>query len=170
MPDLSPSIFNERAAQKLRSPDDLDKYIKVTNPSVWVVLAACAALLAGLLAWGFFGSVSTSVTTTALNTGQEVLCFLDADVVAQVKEGDPANIGGTPMRVAKVNNTPLSRSEAWEVVESDYLVAALLTEGDWGYAVFFEGDASNLDTGIPLTCTITTEQIVPISLIIGSQS
>ena len=43
--------FREKASKKLRSPDDLDEYVRVTNPSVWVVLAACATLMIGLFAW-----------------------------------------------------------------------------------------------------------------------
>ena len=37
MPDAKPSmsIFNLKASEKLRNPDDLDKYIRVTKPSVW---------------------------------------------------------------------------------------------------------------------------------------
>lgn len=62
MAQASPSIFNKRATERLRSPDDLEKYVQVTNPSVWVVLGACIALLAGLLAWGIFGTVSTNVS------------------------------------------------------------------------------------------------------------
>lgn len=60
------SIFNEKAASKLRSPDDLDKYVRVTNPSMWAILVACIALLAGLFSWAFFGSVSASVGATGV--------------------------------------------------------------------------------------------------------
>ena len=61
MANASSSIFNKKASEKLRNPDDLDKYLRVTNPSVWIVIAACVVLLLGLLAWGVFGTVSTSV-------------------------------------------------------------------------------------------------------------
>ena len=32
MAEQTRTIFNQRAAEKLRSPDDLDKYVRVTNP------------------------------------------------------------------------------------------------------------------------------------------
>ena len=61
MTDEKSSIFTDKASNKLRSPDDLDECVRVTNPSVWVVLAACACLMIGLLAWGFLGTAETSV-------------------------------------------------------------------------------------------------------------
>ena len=82
MADVNSTIFNKRAAEKLRSPDDLDKFVRVTNPSVWVVLAACVALLAGLLAWGVFGAVTSSVSTTGVAINGKAMCFLDAEDAA----------------------------------------------------------------------------------------
>lgn len=43
--------------KKLRSPDDMEKYLQITNPGKWIILGACAALLIGLLIWAFFGTV-----------------------------------------------------------------------------------------------------------------
>lgn len=69
MADTADSIFNKKATEKLRSPDDLDMYVRVTHPSIWIVLAACATLLIGLFAWGVFGTVTTSVVTTGTSVG-----------------------------------------------------------------------------------------------------
>ena len=169
MADVGSSIFNKRATEKLRSPDDLDRYVRVTNPSVWVVLAACAALLVGLLAWGVFGAVTTSVSTTGVVANGKAMCFLSADDTAKVKEGDAAYVSGVPMKVAGVSKVPLSRDEARDELGSDYLVSTLLSD-DWEYQVSFDGDTSVLEQGVPLTVSITTERIAPISLILRGNS
>ena len=49
MSERRANVFSERATQKLRSADDLDAYVRVTNPSVWVALIAILSLLAGLV-------------------------------------------------------------------------------------------------------------------------
>ena len=167
MADVSNPIFNRKATEKLRSPDDLDKYVRVTNPSVWIMLAACVALLVGLLSWGVFGTVATSVTTTGVSVDGEAMCFLTADKVAQVNVGDTANVGGKLMTVYSVSDIPASGEEIDALVKSDYLVKALV-EDDWAYIVRFEGNTSELKNGVPLSVDITTEQIAPISLILGS--
>lgn len=160
------SIFNKKATEKLRSPDDLDKYVQVTNPSIWVVFVACIALVVGLLAWGVFGSVTTSVSATGVRVNGETMCFLTAEDAAKVHVGDAAHVGGEQMKVAAVATVPHSRDEAGKVLVNDYLVSSLVS-GDWAYQIKFSGDASELAEGVPLTVSITTERIAPISLILG---
>ena len=170
MAEAAGSIFNEKAAEKLRSPDDLDKYVRVTNPSVWAVVGACAALLFGLLAWGAFGAVSTSVGATGAFVDGTAMCFLSAEEAAKVHAGDAANVSGERMSVAQVSAVPLSRDEAHAELGSDYL-ASTLVEGDWAYQVTFDGDGDYaFDPGVPLTVTITVERVSPISLVLGSAS
>lgn len=169
MADKPGSIFNPKATEKLRSPDDLERYVRVTNPSVWAVLAACIALLAGLLAWGVFGAVSTSVAATGVSVDGTAMCFLPAEDVAKVHVGDAASVDGRQLTVAEVAAVPLSRDEAHEQLGSDYLVASLL-EGDWAYQVVFEGTgASELASNVPLTVSIVTERVAPIALILGGE-
>ena len=40
--DKGAELFTEKARNKLRSPDDLNGYVRVVNPSGWIVLAICA--------------------------------------------------------------------------------------------------------------------------------
>ena len=167
MADVGGSIFNAKATEKLRSPDDLDKYLRVTNPAVWVILAACVALLAGLLSWGIFGAVTTSVSTTGVCLEGRAICLLDGESVAKVHKGDSATVGGEPLEVEDVAKLPVSRKEAQEVLGSDYLVSALMN-GDWAYVVDFTGESEkSLEEGVPLTVTITVERVAPISLALG---
>lgn len=168
--DATNSIFTKKASDKLRSPDDLDEYVRVTSPSVWVVLAACAALLIGLLAWGLFGTAETSVSATGTCVEGEVVCFLPADKVTSIDIGDVANVDGELMTIAELSAVPVSRIEAHEIVGSDYL-ASTLVENDWTYVVHFNGDGDHaFAEGIPLAVTITTERIAPISLLFGDAS
>ena len=166
MAENASAIFNRKAREKLRSPDDLDKYVRVTAPSTWAVLAAFALLLAGVLAWGVFGSVSTSVTATGVVVGGEALCFLPADDAARIHEGDAALVGGKKMTVGEVKRIPSSRDEAAAILGSDYLTETLV-EGNWGTQVTFAGDASSLEEGVPLTVNVTCDRVAPITLILG---
>lgn len=170
MADENSSIFTKKATDKLRSPDDLDEFVRVTKPSVWVVLAACASLLIGLFVWGLFGTAETSVSTMGTCVEGEVVCFLTGDRAANIHEGDVANVDGELMEVAALSSVPVSRIEARDIVGNDYLASALV-EGDWTYVVSFKGgDGREFTEGIPLSVTITTERIAPISLIFGGSA
>lgn len=51
------TIFREKSIERITSPEQLNDYIKVTTPSVWLVLIAILLLLGGGLVWGVFGKV-----------------------------------------------------------------------------------------------------------------
>ncbi len=50
-------LFRKTAIDNVRTPEQLNDYIKVTTSGAWLVLAAVTVLLAALLFWGFFGQV-----------------------------------------------------------------------------------------------------------------
>lgn len=62
-------LFREKSLERVSSPEQLDDYIRVTTPSVWIVLAATVIILAGMLAWSVFGTVNV---TDDNGTSQEV--------------------------------------------------------------------------------------------------
>ena len=43
--------------KKIKSPDNMDEYIRVVNPSVWLIIIAIIVLLIGSFIWAIFGSV-----------------------------------------------------------------------------------------------------------------
>ena len=168
MADLGGSIFAEKAANKLKSPDDLDKYLRVTNPSIWMALVACCLLLAGLLAWGVFGVINTNVIAAGVREGDTVVAFVDPDLIVGVDTGDTASVHGESMRVAEVSSAPLSREDITKIVKGDYLVSAIL-EGEWAYKVVLEGDGNyDFSEGVPLTVEINAESIAPLEAVLGS--
>ncbi|MDR1706028.1 MAG: hypothetical protein LBS19_15275 [Clostridiales bacterium] len=57
MDEQKQSVFRKSALDRLSSPEDLNKYIRVTTPAAWLLAAAAALILAGFLVWGFLGKV-----------------------------------------------------------------------------------------------------------------
>ncbi|MBQ6504037.1 MAG: hypothetical protein IJI57_09025 [Flexilinea sp.] len=51
------NIFRQKSIDKVSSPEQLNDYIRVTTPSVWLILLALVILLVGMLAWSIFGTV-----------------------------------------------------------------------------------------------------------------
>ena len=52
------SIFRAKSLERVSSPEELNDYIRVTTPSVQIVLLAIVILLVGILAWCVFGTVT----------------------------------------------------------------------------------------------------------------
>ena len=54
------SIFRDKSLERISAPEQLNDYIKVTKPSVWVVLIATILLIAGALVWAIFGKIEVN--------------------------------------------------------------------------------------------------------------
>ena len=92
-------LFRERALHRLSEGETLDERIRLTGPRSWAALAACGLAVAGALAWGFLGSIQTTVggpgilirpggvfPVVSLSAGR--LMKVLVDVGAFVKEGE----------------------------------------------------------------------------------
>ena len=54
----SQSIFRKKSLDKINGPEEMRDYVRVTTPSVWIVLAAILLLVIGVLGWCIFGTVA----------------------------------------------------------------------------------------------------------------
>ena len=46
---MNQQLFRKKSVDKVSSPEQLNEYIRVANPGVWMVLAAIVILLAGVV-------------------------------------------------------------------------------------------------------------------------
>ena len=72
-------IFREKSMEQLSTPEQLTGYLRVTGPGVWIVLAGLAILLAGLLVWGIFGRLVSTVTVPAKVENGKAYCYVLQD-------------------------------------------------------------------------------------------
>lgn len=54
-------LYRRSALEKLSSPDQLDKVIKITSPMSWMALAAVTVVIAVMIAWAFMGTISETI-------------------------------------------------------------------------------------------------------------
>lgn len=70
---MNKSLFRQSSIDRVQSPEQLNDYIKVSNPSAWIVTIAAIILLIAILVWGIFGTVELNKTTTSIDKdGQEI--------------------------------------------------------------------------------------------------
>lgn len=60
---MNSSIFRRKSMDKISSPEQMNDYIRVANPSVWMILAAIIVLLIGVCVWGMYGQLDTKLQT-----------------------------------------------------------------------------------------------------------
>ena len=84
------SIFREKSIRP-SSPDQLNDYLRVTSPGVWVVLAAVILLMAGTIAWATVGTLGTT---------EKARILVEEETALIVSEGTTAPEAGMLLRVA----------------------------------------------------------------------
>ena len=169
MAEFNSSLFNKKSTEKLHSPEDLNNYVRVARPGVWVILAACALLICGLVVWGIFGTVYVNVTATGVRLGDEVCCYLSEDNTNHIQVGNDACVEDVQLSVASISDIAYSPQEVRETLGSDFLLSKLVGEEEWVYKVTFEGDgAGDLQEGKPLSVSITSDLVSPLELLFGS--
>ncbi len=85
-------VFRKKSLERLSSPEELNDYLHVTQPSVWVILTAIILLLAGLFIWSSF----TALNSYAVGKGT----VRDGVMTIRFEEGVPADQVSPGMRVS----------------------------------------------------------------------
>lgn len=102
---MDEKLFRKKSIDKLQSADDLNDYIRVVNPGVWILLISVLLLLAGVLIWAFFGSIdSTAPVKVEVELGS-VTCFVSDDCGVEPQAGMPVKVFGDEGQINKLEKT-----------------------------------------------------------------
>ena len=61
-------LFRKKSMDRVSSPEQLNDYIRVTTPSVWLVMLGVILLLAGMIVWSIFGTVNATDSDGEIQT------------------------------------------------------------------------------------------------------
>ena len=79
MPEKQETIFRQKSVDRVSSPEELDKYLKVTSPRVWVVLIGIIIILVGVIAWGSFGKLKTYANVGCVIEKGQAYCYVNEE-------------------------------------------------------------------------------------------
>ena len=97
------SLYRKESMERIQSPEQLNDYLRITNPTVWVILIAVILLLAGMLVWSSFATIDSVARGTALvENGQMTVTFDDDVRAGSVEAGMAVRVGGVSSVVKSV--------------------------------------------------------------------
>ena len=102
------SVFRKKTLERISSPEQLTDYLCVTNPGIWVILAAVILLLAGIFAWSMVGTLETSAEVKVVvsdHTAQIVPIGSET-----LSEGMPLRVSGRDALIASAETDEYGRS------------------------------------------------------------
>ena len=89
--------------RRMSSPEQLNDYLKVTSPKIWLLLAAVVLLIGGLLLWSSFTTIESYATGTARAVGGELtVTFDDAKKAGKVQAGMEMTVGDVQTEIRTV--------------------------------------------------------------------
>ena len=175
MDDVSASakaVFRHSTINRISSADELDHYIKVTNPSAWIALIAMLLLIAGVIIWAVVAIVPVTINTTGVllqeaQSGDEVvMCWVDESTADKIEKlGAQAVIDDVEAKRVEISDTPLSSSEVIHFLGSDFYIESL-DLSDWNYLVTIEPGSKPNHSSYAISTYMGEAHLVPVSIIV----
>lgn len=153
-------LFRKKSLDRVSSPEQLNDYIRVANPGVWIVLCAVILFLVGVIVWGIFGRLETTLTVGAITQNGQTVCFVKESDLPDVTRDMTVKADDKEYQIARVAVQPIQVDSSFP----DYLAhVGDLSQGEWVYAVFL--DASHGESGGIYQVQIVVESIAPMTFV-----
>ncbi len=151
-------IYREKSLEQLSEPEQLNEYVRVASPGVWFLLSGIILLLIGLIIWGIFGKITTTVIAPAEVSDGKITCYLLAEDVDKADDPLIITIGDVETEAFRdsAETITLDASYDSELFESKYLSR--------GKTVTAYTCDTTLKDGY-YEAEVTTETLNPISLL-----
>lgn len=160
------TLFRQKNMDSISSPDQLDDYVRVTSPSVWVVLGALILLLGGICCWSIFGALETTVTAPALDVDGHLVLYLSEDIAKTVGVNDEIRTETGTGKIISISEKPLSFAQVCEKLGQDEYT--IYTMGIESQRFLYEvtADLPGLSEKI-ITAEIITETVKPMTFVLN---
>ncbi|MBE5893582.1 MAG: hypothetical protein E7286_09460 [Lachnospiraceae bacterium] len=157
---MNEQIFRKKSIDRVSSPEQLDAYIRVANPGVWMVMIAIVLLLTGACVWGVLGHLDTTVSAAAVSENSAVIIYVKEAEAPFVREGMPVRIGDIDGTVTNIAAAPVVVDGTF----SDYtLHVGNFQAGEWVYVL--QTDVQ-LPQGV-YNAQIVVESVAPLSFVVN---
>ncbi len=155
------SVFRRKSMEKITSPEQINDYIRVSNPSVWMILAAVIVLLAGVCVWGMFGRLDTSVETGGICADGHLTVYVAEKDFAKISKETILSVDGAEYAITGIADAPIQLDSSTD----SYLIHLIgLSEGDWVYALSV--DIPGIRDGV-YTVSVITERVRPLDFVLN---
>lgn len=100
---MDQNLFRKKSIDRISSPEQLNDYLRVTSPSIWIILTAIIVLLAGLLVWSSVTTIESYVEgTSEVKSGVMTIRFTDQEKARNVEQGMIVSAGDTQTTVSAI--------------------------------------------------------------------
>jgi hypothetical protein len=159
---MANSLFRKTSLDRVSNPEQLNDYIRVTNPSVWMIMCAVILLLTGVCVWGVFGQLDTTVTVGAVTENQQTICYIKETDLDSLDTGMQVMIGEETYQISNISRQPILVDNTF----AQYLLhVGGISEGEWVYIAALDDVYG--ENGMITEAKIIIESIEPIRFVLN---
>ncbi len=187
-------LYRKTAIDKLSSPEQLDKMIRVTPPMFWIAAVGGGLILIAAIIWAVFAKLPVTVSSSGVISGSDdtVYCYVNANEGWKIREGMPVEVypssvgaqeyGHMDAVVTSVDDHVASQQDVLLALHNSSLAESLLMGGPViGFRCKLEKDSAaisgykwstkngagvKVDSGILANVNVVVQEKSPISMII----
>lgn len=152
------SVFRKKSIDRISSPEELNDYIHVTRPGIWIILGAVIIMLLGMCVWGIFGKLEGRISTCVVSTADSTYCYIAENDVQDCAEGMEVRVGSFKGKLGKISAEP-------SILDSRY-PKEMMSMGKFEYDdVVYK---AMVDITVPLgvySASITVDSISPLMFV-----
>ena len=154
-------VFRQKSIEKISSPEQMNDYIRVSNPSVWIILAAVIVLLAGVFVWGLFGRLDSAFQTGGVCQDGSLTVYVSEENFAKISEKAVISVDGAELALSDIPSSPVRLDDNAD----PYLLHLTgASAGDWVYVL--KVDAAGMKDGI-ISVSVITERVRPLDFVLN---
>ena len=155
-------IFRKKSIERISSPEELNDYIRVANPRVWLVLAAVLFFLVGVFVWGVWGRLDTILKVAAFTQKNQTVCYVKEAEIGTLSHEMKVRLNGKEYGIEEIGSMPVQIDDAFP----EYLVyLGGFSLGEWVYAVKLDGVYG--EEGGIYEAEIIVESVSPMTFVIN---
>ena len=120
---------------RVSSPEELDAYIRIAHPGVWLGLAAVVCLLIGVFVWACVGRIEVQVdciSYTTKDSPNDLFVFIHSSEFKNVKTNQTIRLeNGQELILTAVADSPIEIRP-----DEDTVPIEVRSKANWTYGIF----------------------------------
>lgn len=157
---MNNQVFRKKSMERVSSPEQLNDYVRVSNPGVWMILIAVIILLIGICIWGIFGHLDTRLEAVGICKDGKIVCYVSDSDIEEVRTGMKLTVDSAEYEITGISSDPFCVGDD---IDSYAMHIGKLTVGQWVYEVTADAD---LKDGT-YKAQIITESVSPLSFVLN---
>ncbi|MBR4455153.1 MAG: hypothetical protein IKS32_02900 [Solobacterium sp.] len=96
-------LFRKKSMEQFTTPEQLNDYIRVSNPSIYLILFGVIVFLVSVVIWGMTGTINSHVTVHAIVDDGSLRAYIPEIQTADLKQTSTIMLNGIEYGISGIS-------------------------------------------------------------------